>query len=87
MSEMLFSNPSHLVLILSMISLISKDESILMKKNKNFTQKVAPYHLGTDPGPLVSDSPPFLPSMKKRYLFLLANKIDLVFFSCNKDEY
>ena len=70
-----------------MISLISKDESIIMKKNKNFTQKVAPYHLGTDPGPLVSDSPPFLPSMKKSYLFLLANKIDLVFFSCNKDEY
>ena len=58
-----------------------------MKKIKIFHKKL---HLTTffssrnDPGQLVSDSPPFLPSLKKSHLFLLANKIDLIFFHAIK---
>ncbi len=86
MSEMIFSNPSYSVLI----CLLSKDESMLMQKKRIYYNSL---HFTTffssvsDPGQLVSDSPPFLPSLKKSYLFLLVNKIDLIFFSCNKDEW
>ena len=83
MSEMPFSNPSYLVLI----SFPSKDDSILIRKKIFFSQKNAFYHLYlfrncsvTFPRQLISDSPPFLPNLKKGYIFLPANEMDLLFF-------
>ena len=85
MSEMLFSNLSYLVLI----SLLSKDESILMKKNKNFPQKVAPYHLFLFQewsGTISFGFSPFSAQFEK-YLSLPSSKQNWSnFFSCNKDQ-